>query len=105
VAEGGAVAGLHARRLVADPDEPTVALDAYTESEVYQHFAELTQGRTTMFVTHRLSSVHVADKILVLKDGRLVEEGNHDSLMTLRGEYAGMFNLQAEHYQEAVRGG
>ena len=81
-------------------DEPTSALDAYAESEVYRRFAEMTQGRTTVFVTHRLSSVHMADKILVLKEGRLVEEGNHDSLMALGGEYAHMFNLQAEHYQQ-----
>jgi ATP-binding cassette subfamily B protein len=84
-------------------DEPTAALDAFAESEVYQRFADLTRGKTTVFVTHRLSSVHMADKILVLKNGRLVEEGNHDSLMALQGEYASMFNLQAEHYRSTVR--
>ena len=80
-------------------DEPTAALDAYAESEVYRRFAELTHGKTTVFVTHRLSSVHIADTILVLKGGRLVEAGHHASLMALNGEYASMFNLQAEHYQ------
>jgi ATP-binding cassette subfamily B protein len=82
-------------------DEPTAALDAYAESEVYRRFAELTSGRTTVFVTHRLASVHMADTILVLKGGRLVEQGDHNSLMALQGEYAAMFNLQAEHYQQA----
>ena len=85
-------------------DEPTAALDAYAESEVYQRFAELTQGRTTVFVTHRLSSVLMADKILVLKGGRLVEAGNHACLMALQGEYAAMFNLQAKNYQTTVKG-
>ena len=80
-------------------DEPTAALDAYAENAVYQRFAELTQGRTTVFVTHRLSSVRQAEKILVLKEGRLIEIGNHDELMTLGGEYADMFKLQAERYQ------
>ena len=80
-------------------DEPTAALDAYAENAVYQRFAELTQGRTTMFVTHRLSSVQMAEKILVLKEGRLIETGSHDELMAQDGEYASMFRLQAERYQ------
>lgn len=80
-------------------DEPTAALDAFAENAVYQRFAELTQGRTTVFVTHRLSSVRQAEKILVLKEGRLIEIGNHDELIAQGGEYASMFKLQAERYQ------
>jgi ATP-binding cassette subfamily B protein len=80
-------------------DEPTAALDAFAESAVYNRFAELTKGRTTIFVTHRMSSVRTAQKILVLKDGRLIETGNHDELMVQGGEYASMFKLQAERYQ------
>lgn len=80
-------------------DEPTAALDAFAESEVYNRFAELTQGKTTVFVTHRLSSVKIAHKILVLKEGRLIEEGAHADLLALNGEYARMFRLQAERYQ------
>ncbi len=80
-------------------DEPTAALDAYAESEVYRSFSDLTRHKTTMFVTHRLSSVKIADKILVLKDGRLIEEGRHEQLMALNGEYAQMFQLQAERYR------
>lgn len=85
-------------------DEPTAALDARAESEVYQQFLELTRGSTTLFVTHRLSSVKMADKILVLKDGRLVEEGSHVQLMAQQGEYAQMFNLQAQRYGEDQTG-
>jgi ATP-binding cassette subfamily B protein len=80
-------------------DEPSAALDAFAESEVYQRFSELTSGRSTLFVTHRLSSVRIAEKILVLKNGRLVKEGTHDELMARDGEYARMFTLQAERYQ------
>jgi len=80
-------------------DEPTAALDAFAENAVFNRFAELTQGRTTVFVTHRLSSVQMAHKILVLKDGRLVESGTHDELIMRKGEYAAMFKLQAERYQ------
>jgi ATP-binding cassette subfamily B protein len=82
-------------------DEPTAALDAFAENAVYNRFAELTQGRTTIFVTHRLSSVRMAERILVLKEGRLLEVGNHDELMARGGEYASMFKLQAERYQAA----
>ncbi|MBL8160374.1 MAG: ABC transporter ATP-binding protein, partial [Anaerolineae bacterium] len=77
-------------------DEPTAALDAFAENAVYNRFAELTKGRTTIFVTHRLSSVQMAQKILVLKQGRLIEVGSHDELMAHNGEYASMFRIQAE---------
>ncbi|MFN2220097.1 MAG: ABC transporter ATP-binding protein [Anaerolineae bacterium] len=80
-------------------DEPTAALDARAEHDVYRRFATLTEDKTTLFVTHRLSSVRMADRILVLKDGRLIEEGTHDALMEEGGEYAAMFTLQAERYQ------
>ncbi len=80
-------------------DEPTAALDAFAENAVYNRFTELTRGRTTVFVTHRLSSVRLAGKILVLKDGRLVETGTHDQLLARDGLYAGMFRVQAERYQ------
>jgi ATP-binding cassette subfamily B protein len=86
----------HASLLILD--EPTAALDARTEHEVYRRFAALTEGKTTLLVTHRLSSVRMADRILVLKDGGLVEAGTHESLMREGGEYATMFTLQAERY-------
>ncbi len=80
-------------------DEPTAALDAYAESEVYRRFSDLTRHKTTLFVTHRLASVKIADRILVLKDGWLIEEGSHEQLLALNGEYAHMFQLQAERYR------
>jgi ATP-binding cassette subfamily B protein len=84
-------------------DEPTAALDAFAENAVYNRFAELTKGRTTLFVTHRLSSVRMAQRIFVLKGGRLIEAGSHDELMALGGEYARMFRLQAERYHATDR--
>jgi len=80
-------------------DEPTAALDAFAESEVFARFADLTQGKTTVFVTHRLSSVKMAEKILVLQKGQLIETGTHPELMLQKGVYAEMFNLQANRYQ------
>ncbi len=79
-------------------DEPTAALDAFAEAAVYSRFAELTQGKSTVFVTHRLSSVKMAQKILVLKNGVLIEQGDHPALMAQAGEYASMYTLQAERY-------
>ncbi|MEM7131098.1 MAG: ABC transporter ATP-binding protein [Chloroflexota bacterium] len=79
-------------------DEPTAALDALAEYEVYNRFAELTEGKTTIFISHRFSTVRMAQQILVLDDGQLIEEGSHSDLMTLGGQYAKMFNSQAERY-------
>lgn len=80
-------------------DEPTAALDALAEYEIYHRFAELTTGKTTIFISHRFSTVRMAQQILVLEDGRLIEEGAHNELMTRQGQYAKMFNAQAERYQ------
>ncbi|MEZ4706817.1 MAG: ABC transporter ATP-binding protein [Caldilineaceae bacterium] len=80
-------------------DEPTAALDALAEYEVYNRFAELTTGKTTIFISHRFSTVRMAQQILVLDDGRLIEEGSHAELMARGGQYAKMFTAQAERYQ------
>lgn len=80
-------------------DEPTAALDALAEYEVYRRFAELTAGRTTVFISHRFSTVRMAQQILVLADGQVVESGNHAELMARNGRYAEMFKVQAERYQ------
>ncbi len=80
-------------------DEPTAALDARSEYEVFQRFADLTQGRMALLISHRFSTVRMANRILVLEDGRIVEEGSHDRLMALGGRYAGMFELQASSYR------
>ena len=68
------------------------------EYEVYRRFAELSAGKTTILISHRFSTVRMADYILVLKEGRLIEQGSHDDLMALGGHYATMFNMQAERY-------
>ena len=69
-------------------DEPTAALDARSELEVFERFAELTTGKMALLISHRFSTVRMADRIVVLEGGRLVEEGNHTQLMALGGRYA-----------------
>ncbi len=80
-------------------DEPTSALDARSEYEVFQRFAELTAGKMALFISHRFSTVRMADRIVVLEKGRIAEEGDHDALTNLGGRYAEMFELQAASYR------
>ena len=80
-------------------DEPTSALDARSEYEVFQRFAELTAGKMALFISHRFSTVRMADRIIVLEQGRIAEDGDHDSLTHLGGRYAEMFELQAASYR------
>jgi ATP-binding cassette, subfamily B, bacterial len=80
-------------------DEPTAALDPRSEYEVYQRFTELAQGKTTLLVTHRLASVRMANRILVMKEGYLVETGSHEELLNCDGEYAALWNMQAKQYE------
>jgi ATP-binding cassette subfamily B protein len=80
-------------------DEPTAALDARSELEVFERFAELTQGKMALLISHRFSTVRMADRIVVLEGGRLIEEGTHQQLMTHAGVYAGMFEMQAASYR------
>ena len=80
-------------------DEPTSALDARSEYEVFQRFAELTEGKMALFISHRFSTVRMADRIVVLENGRIAEEGNHDTLTLKGGRYAEMFELQAASYR------
>ncbi len=80
-------------------DEPTAALDARSEFEVFERFAELTEGKMALFISHRFSTVRMADRIVVLAGGRIAEEGDHQQLMALGGRYAEMFELQAASYR------
>jgi ATP-binding cassette, subfamily B, bacterial len=80
-------------------DEPTAALDAKSELEVFERFAELTAGKMALLISHRFSTVRMADRIVVLAGGRLVEEGTHQRLMALGGRYAEMFEMQAASYR------
>ena len=80
-------------------DEPTAALDPMAEAEVYRQFGELLAGRTALLISHRLGSARIADRILVLKDGRIVEQGHHDDLVAKGGVYAALWEEQASWYQ------
>jgi ABC-type multidrug transport system fused ATPase/permease subunit len=79
-------------------DEPTASLDALAEQEIFDQFAELSRGKISIFVSHRLSSAVTADKIVVLKNGMITEEGTHSELMAKRGDYELLFSTQAQHY-------
>ena len=81
-------------------DEPTAALDPIAESEMYERYDELVQGRTAVFISHRLSSTRFCDRILFLENGRITEEGTHGELMQRGGAYAELFSIQARYYKE-----
>ncbi|MEP6951942.1 MAG: ABC transporter ATP-binding protein [Ginsengibacter sp.] len=80
-------------------DEPTAALDARAEYEVFQRFADLTKGRSSVLISHRFSTVRMADRILVLDKGEILETGSHEELLQMKGKYAELFRLQAMGYQ------
>jgi len=80
-------------------DEPTAALDARAEYEVFQRFAELTKGKSAVLISHRFSTARLADRILVLENGMLLESGTHRQLLAAEGRYAELFHLQAKGYQ------
>jgi ATP-binding cassette subfamily B protein len=80
-------------------DEPTAAMDAGAEATIFQHFRTLTKGRIAILISHRFSTVRMADQIIVIQDGRIIERGSHDRLMELNGHYAHLFSLQAKGYR------
>jgi len=79
-------------------DEPTAWLDARAEAEFFDRFLDITHGVTSVVISHRFSTVRRADRICVIADGAVVEEGGHDELMALGGRYAEMFTLQASRF-------
>lgn len=80
-------------------DEPTSALDPAAEAAVFEHFSQHTEERMTLLISHRFSSVRNADQIMVLEGGRILEQGDHDSLIAANGYYAKLFDLQARGYR------
>ena len=80
-------------------DEPTAAMDAAAEAAIYEHFRALTKGRIAILISHRFSTARMADQIVVLQEGRIVERGSHEELMQTTGLYAHLFRLQARGYQ------
>ncbi|MGH8150698.1 MAG: ABC transporter ATP-binding protein [Steroidobacteraceae bacterium] len=80
-------------------DEPTAAMDAAAEAEIFEHFRQLAAGRITIVISHRFSTVRMADQIVVLDRGRIIERGSHEELMRLGGRYAHLFTLQARGYR------
>lgn len=83
-------------------DEPSSALDPIAEAELYEKYHEMTQGKTSVYISHRLSSTKFCDEVLLLENGQIIEQGSHDELMKLEGKYAHMFNVQSHYYHEDV---
>ena len=83
-------------------DEPSSALDPIAESHLYERFRDLTNDKSALFITHRLGSVRLADKIIVLNDGKIVGIGSHNELMAAEGDYAVLFRTQAENYVDGI---
>ena len=81
-------------------DEPTAALDPIAESDIYQKYNEMTAGKSSVFISHRLASTRFCDRILFIKDGGIAEEGTHEELLHKGGAYAKLFEVQARYYQE-----
>ena len=81
-------------------DEPTAALDPIAENDIYRKYGDMTRGKTSLFISHRLASTRFCDRIILLADGGIREEGTHESLLALGGEYAELFEVQSRYYQE-----
>ena len=78
-------------------------MDPIAENELYQNFSEAVNGRTSLYISHRLSSTRFCDRIVLLEHGKIVEEGSHDSLMGRGGRYAELYEIQSRYYREDVR--
>lgn len=85
-------------------DEPTSALDPIAESQIYEEYVNISKGRTSLFISHRLASTRFSDRILFLENGKVVEEGTHEELIALGGSYAHMYEVQSHYYTETPCG-
>jgi ATP-binding cassette subfamily B protein len=83
-------------------DEPTAALDPIAESRLYERYNELSEGRTSVYISHRLASTRFCDRIILIDNKGIAEEGTHDELMALDGKYAELFKIQSKYYKEEV---
>lgn len=81
-------------------DEPTAALDPIAENEIYRKYNEMTKGKTSLFISHRLASTRFCDRIIFISDGGIKEEGTHEGLLASEGAYAKLFEIQSRYYQE-----
>lgn len=86
-------------------DEPTAALDPIAENEVYLQYHDMTAGKTSLFISHRLASTRFCDRILFLSDGRITEEGSHRELIARGGAYAKLYEIQSCWYHADYKGG
>ncbi len=80
-------------------DEPTAAMDSESEAAVFDHFRTESHNKMTILISHRFSTVRIADQIIVIHRGEILEQGNHESLLAMNGQYAHLFKLQARGYQ------
>ena len=81
-------------------DEPTAALDPIAENELYLQYRDLTEGRTSFFISHRFASTRFCDRIVLLDAGKIAEIGTHEELMALGGKYAQMYEVQSQYFKE-----
>ncbi len=86
-------------------DEPTAALDPIAESNMYQNYSQISKGRTAVFISHRLASTSFCDRVILIENGAVCEEGTHNSLIALKGKYYDLFEIQAKYYREKVQRG
>ena len=85
-------------------DEPTSALDPIAESAIYEEYHDLTEKKTSIFISHRLASTKFCDRILFLENGKIIEEGSHQELLDKKGRYAEIYHIQSHYYKEEKKG-